>query len=106
VAGQFNPRIDQTSFLNPFYPTMKDFNRRSLEFNDSPRRICRSHPDCISWRAELYPVAWDGLFDITIYDGIRWGFDLECVPEPSLVALMSIGVAMILIMRCRVERRS
>jgi hypothetical protein len=65
-------------------------------FVDYPSRSCPC-PGYTWWHAELYLTDWykvpgdpkdNHLF---ICEGIRWGFDITCVPEPATIALLALG---------------
>ncbi len=89
----------------PFYYTEEQHRKtstaNSLLFFDDWWRRCPSHPGHLWWRADLFMVTWDGSTTVTIHDGIRWGWDLRCVPEPSSLLVMSGGVALLFSRRWR-----
>ncbi|MBA4370925.1 MAG: hypothetical protein C0418_05030 [Coriobacteriaceae bacterium] len=52
----------------------------------------RPHPPTtqVTWRAHLFLVSWDGAANVTVHDGIEWGWDAGCssastVPTPTPV---------------------
>jgi hypothetical protein len=102
----------------PFYFTLdeiaeqKDPLARTFSFSDFPARPCRDHPDCINWSADLYLASWDGALDglgngtVHMYDGIRWGWDLYCVPEPGTFALLSAALIAVALLSRMPRRRA
>lgn len=94
ITGYIDPRPNDDSL--PFYWTLVEDNNlngnktaSTYRFFDNSSRTCLDHPDLITWRAELMLASWDGADpgNVTVYDGIRWGWDLKCVPEPSSLVL-------------------
>ena len=100
------PNDDDLPF---YYKTSEDFISRSdgdnalggdkgsgtYRFWDRSIRACRDHPDFITWRGDLMLASFidDGVNKhVDVYDGIRWGWDFTCVPEPSSLVLAVIGV--------------
>jgi RHS repeat-associated protein len=65
-----NPNLDGWGF----YPGS------GLGFSDRPSRgyteLLSGNLSSISWRADAYLVKYNG-FEMTIYDGFTWGFDIE-----------------------------
>jgi len=69
----------------------------ALRFTDKPSRPLVDSP--VNWRADLYLVSWNGVQvvggamapTVTIYDGIRWGFDIACT-GPGVGTNVSGGV--------------
>ncbi len=59
-------------------------------FLDRPRRECPCL-GTVSWQAELYLVDWRTVPGSTtdnyvfVTEGIRWGFEINCVPEPGIL---------------------
>jgi hypothetical protein len=117
LGGAGNPYIDPrpNDDMAPFYWTFTPpliehmqhetggnnaFGAFDMEFLDEPSRMCRMHPDSITWRGDLFLTqlvnyniqAQTGT--VHVYDGIRYGFDFVCVPEPATgtILLLSIGV--------------
>jgi hypothetical protein len=107
VTGYIDPRPNDDSL--PFYPDV-DYNKTATTFSffDTSRRSCGSHPGFITWRGELMLASWDGSDpgNVTVYDGIRWGWDLKCVPEPTSVVLWVMGGVGIAIRRAGQRRNS
>jgi len=74
----------------PFYWRENEYGGRTVyDFHDEPARNCPCYGH-VWWRAELYLTDWyqkpGGATTDTyliIYDGIRWGFDITCVPLPG-----------------------
>ena len=61
-----------------------------LVFNDKPGRSFPASRATVDWRAHLYLAEWNGIApnpglpggpngEVTIHDGIEWGFQLSCV---------------------------
>jgi hypothetical protein len=120
LGGVGNPYIDPrpNDDTAPFYwtfdPVLADehdvhemggangFGAFDLEFLDEPKRECRDHPDLITWRGDLFlteMIAYDiqtGTGTVYVYDGIRYGFDFMCVPEPSSVVILVVTIGMFL----------
>jgi hypothetical protein len=65
-----------------------------MVFGDIPNR---NHPDAtpysVWWRANLFLASWDNDSpnNLTLHDGIRWGFDGECVPAPGALAGLALA---------------
>ncbi len=125
LGGAGNPYIDPrpNDDTAPFYwtfdPVLPDehdthesggvngFGAFDMEFLDEPKRDCRSHPDSCTWRGDLFlteMIAYDaqaGTGTVYVYDGIRYGFDFVCVPEPSSAILLVFGLSILLRLRRR-----
>lgn len=89
----------------PFYYTEKQHRGNSTDnstlFFDDWWRKCRDHPDYMWWRAQLFLVTWDGATSITVHDGIKWGWDFRCVPEPGSLLALGVGLASLIALRRR-----
>ncbi len=89
----------------PFYYTegqhRESSNENSTLFFDDWWQRCRSHPDHIWWRAQLFLVTWNGETGLTVHDGIKWGWDLRCVPEPGTLLVFGVGALALLARRKR-----
>jgi uncharacterized protein (TIGR03382 family) len=65
-----------------------------MVFGDIPNR---NHPDetaySVWWRANLFLASWtdDNPYHLVLHDGIRWGFDGECVPTPGTLAVAALA---------------
>lgn len=73
-------------------------------FYDYPTRNCEAGQD-IFWEAYLYLARVDRTNKVaTIYDGVQWGFDIECtaVPEPSGLIALIVGPALLVLRKLRV----
>jgi hypothetical protein len=79
---------------NPFYKI--DFDADGIEFRDSPRRFdpFRNH----NWVAELYLVEQTepqtNPQNVTIYNGIQWGWENNVVVEPAPEPVTIFGSGM------------
>lgn len=87
-----------------YYP--KVIPADSIIFGDTP---IAEHYEDTAWsgwlRLNLFLASWDTAtpHELTIHDGVRWGYDAECVPVPMSVVLGLIGLAMIHRMRRRLS---
>jgi hypothetical protein len=87
---------------NPFYG-FKAGCEGADWFGDRPRRSCSGcHVVCpcpppyctyCDWDAQVFLADWDpDIRSLTVYDnGVWWGFEYECVPEPATVLLLGLG---------------
>ena len=58
----------------------------TYRYYDFSARNCATHPDLIEWTGDLVLASFadtPGNTNVTIYDGVRWGWTLQCVPEPA-----------------------
>jgi hypothetical protein len=62
-----------------------DNDYTSLTFVDAPRRaLCFAVPGSqVVWMADLYLAEWDGVTNVTLYDGVRWGFRITATSAAS-----------------------
>jgi hypothetical protein len=100
AGGNTSPYIDPRPNDDdlPFYWTEQEHAQNSgpnhIYFRDASRRPCRSHPDFIQWRGYLFIATWDmnnpGV--VTLHDGVQWGWDFRCVPEPASLLALAIGL--------------
>ena len=86
-AGQPSPPND------PFYGADDNVNRTGYAANgqgliDSPSRGLRGG---IWWEAWAFISTRDARGNLTIYDGVHWGFEMTAVPTPGTLALMAMG---------------
>ena len=97
AAGPGNPYLDvlisddEDIWPPPMYP----YQYVGKPFYDFPKRGC---PDCC-----LAPTSWEGhayLTEVdytnkklTIYEGVEWGFNIQCVPEPLTMLGVFLGLA-------------
>lgn len=84
-----NPAGDP--FYDPVHTAGSDW------FIDTPWRECACPPcnfNC-DWEAQLFMATGDPqTHTLTIYDdGVWWGFDFSCIPEPSTLFLLLAAVA-------------
>ncbi len=85
------PNDDPPPFLPlPFYWTLVEDNDpawgnktdTTYHFSDFSYRPCATHPDSITWRGELMLAYWNPdnpAGTVFVLDGIRWGWDFQCV---------------------------
>jgi hypothetical protein len=72
-------------------------------FYDAPTRNCEAGQD-IYWQGMLYLTRIDRTNKIaTIYEGLSWGFAIDChaVPEPSSLVGLIVGSVCLLVRRTR-----
>jgi hypothetical protein len=76
--------------LNPYYNST--YNADSRNFLDAPGDPATDTQHV--WIAQLYLVT-GGNFpsEVSIYNGIEWGWENHPVPEPSSFVLLAVGVA-------------
>jgi hypothetical protein len=77
-------------YPNPYYNST--YNADSRNLLDAPGDTATTTQHV--WDAQLYLVT-GGNFpgQVTIYNGIEWGWENHPVPEPSSLVLLSVGVA-------------
>jgi hypothetical protein len=75
---------------NPFYDYV--FDATETTFNDFPRRTdpVQNH----NWLAELYLVKETGPRQVTIYNGIQWGWSNTTQPVPEPLTIFASGVCL------------
>lgn len=93
--GNFENVIDIGSGVtNPFYDTtfgVRPFDERT--FFDSPGRTDAGNNH--SWLAELYLVDHQANSqNVTIYNGVQWGWNNEVVPEPLTIFGSGMGLGL------------
>jgi len=62
-----------------------------ITFYDRPLRYLQEAP--VKWLAHLYLVEWDTKTTVIVYDGIEWGFTIECLYGPGRPLNTQAGVA-------------
>jgi len=108
TTGYIDPRPNDDTL--PFYWTLAedanaaDGNKTATTYHffDNSSRNAMTDPDLITWRGELMLASWDGNDpgNVTVYDGIRWGWDLtDTVPEQSALILCLTGCLVIALWR-------
>jgi hypothetical protein len=85
--GQTSPPND------PFYGADDNVNRTGYAANgqgliDSPSRDLQGG---VWWEAWAFISTRDARGNLTIYDGVHWGFEMTAVPTPGSVALLAAG---------------
>ena len=111
LGGADSPYIDPwpNDDLLPFYWTrLEDLDARTAQtyrFFDNSSRTAAAHPELITWRGDLMLASWedDNVQNVTVYDGIRWGWNLQTVPEPASWLLVLIAIASLVLAK-RLER--
>lgn len=108
TSPYIDPRPNDDSL--PFYYTLPqdtqpgngDKTASTYHFADNSRRDAKLHPELITWRGDLMLASWtdNNTFDVTVYDGIRWGWNFQTVPEPGTLALL-LGAALLLVLQRR-----
>ena len=93
LNGGTSPYVDPfpNDDTKPFYWMEDEFPDH--DFVDKPKRFC-PEPGLTTWRADLYLSDWFGPKEnktVVLYEGIRWGFDISCVPEPATMMLLGLG---------------
>ncbi|MBN1909214.1 MAG: hypothetical protein JW818_05705 [Pirellulales bacterium] len=102
----------ETPDTNPFYDNDPPDPATATEFLDIPSRYCPQHecPPCggtCDWEAQVFIATWDeAASTITVYeDGIWWGFNLSCVPEPSSFIMWGVVATGMIVCRWRPPAR-
>jgi hypothetical protein len=109
LGGTTTPYIDPrpNDDTLPFYWTLAEDGQaangnktaNTYHFFDNSNRTCTAHPETINWAGELLLASWDNNDPgaVTVYDGVKWGWTLHCVPEPNstttLMLLLTVGIA-------------
>lgn len=86
--------------------TSAPWNRPATWFFDTPEDGCWFNslgrgsdcprPDHWSVQSDTYLTKFNSATQtVTIYEGIHWGFQADCVPEPGTVALMFAGLGLL-----------
>lgn len=93
APGVDSPYYDEASAANnpPFNtnpPHFEDFSRRGEPTKANP---------VVTWAATLFLVSDDGEHNLTVYDGVQWGWEttFRCVPEPGTWMLLLLGFGMV-----------
>lgn len=93
APGVESPYYDDASAANnpPFNttpPHFEDFSRRGEPTAANP---------LITWNATLFLVSDDGEHNLTVYDGVQWGWEstYQEVPEPATWAIMLLGFGLL-----------
>lgn len=92
--------------LRPELPPVYPFSYNDYHFYDKPGRYYESG-EHIYWDAYLYLASVDrDAMCVTVYEGINWGFTIDCVavPEPGNICVIIAGLAGIII-RAKIRQR-
>ncbi|MEK6700769.1 MAG: hypothetical protein AABZ53_00770 [Planctomycetota bacterium] len=78
---------------DPFYGANDNVNNTGYAANglgliDSPSRDIRAG---IWWEAWAFIATRDARGDLTVYDGVHWGFETFAVPSPGSLAMVLLG---------------
>lgn len=93
-----NPTNSNKGFPPPLYP----YQYTGSYFYDKPERCCDQANNPITWTATAFLSNIDYTKKtITVFDGVSYGFKLECVPEPASLAVMGLGLAAVIRRRKR-----
>lgn len=97
--GGYSPKIEGDSmWKGKVIPIQNPASGGDLRFFDEPQgRLTNAY---MRNDFDLYLVSWEGQDskDVTIYDGLKWGFQISEVPEPSSLVLL-VGGIVCLVMR-------
>lgn len=89
------------NFVNPYYDNGFAGDSRNL-YDFAGREPENPH----TWTAELYLVSGpNAAGEVTIWNGVRWGWENHMVPEPSTYMLMATALAALAITNRRRSRR-
>jgi hypothetical protein len=106
--GNYGDIIDirPGNVANPFYdaPGTDGLSLAPGYFSDSP---ARPDPDKNhSWLAQLYLVELTGSEQVTIYNGVQWGWEnkVEPVPEPITIFGSGMGLGLGVLFKKNVQR--
>jgi hypothetical protein len=94
-VGKANIRSSSFTLTNSKGTKVKRNN--DMAFWDFPTR-----PATNSWTADLWLAGWDGATkNITVYNGVEWGFNVKPVPEVSTGVAFAVlaGLMMLAMMR-------
>lgn len=87
--------------LRPELPPVYPYSYSDYHFYDKPGRYYESG-EHVYWDAYLYLASVDrNLKHVIVYEGINWGFTIDCVavPEPGGICVIFAGLAGIIISR-------
>lgn len=87
-----NPYLDNPIASPDFLPPLYPYQYVGSDFYDKPGRKIPP-PSDISWYAEAYLTEADFTNrELTVYDGVAWGFGIEVIPEPGTGLLVLLGL--------------
>ena len=108
--------VDAPGVASPYYddasaniPPPNNFDTTPPHFEDfSSRGEPTAANPLVWWSADLFLVSDDGEGNLTVYNGVRWGWETRfrqaaAVPEPATWALMLAGFGIVAV---TVRRRS
>ena len=98
IARHIDPFPNEPGDTEPFYYTATERATHKLNFIDNPANNCLACGKLTWNRFDTYLCSWDAAKkEVYVHDGWTWGYDLNCVPEPSsqLIWLMGLGVVVV-----------
>ena len=96
ALGPGNPYLDIKNPVGPddWGPPVYPYQYLGAKFYDFPCRDCPGCCDDVTWWngfAYLSEVDYTAK-TLTVYEGVDWGFDIRCVPEPGTMVLLAVGL--------------
>lgn len=112
LGGATSPYLDNAGKPSqPFYtftaenrdPALPDNQLNFYDFSKrNPSNLATTDPNPITWNASLYPVVWDGGTQVTVQDGLSWGWTMDKAtvgsvsatftnPSPSSAIVTGVG---------------
>jgi hypothetical protein len=82
------------------------YSYADCHFYDKPGRACEQDQR-VSWDAYLYLARIDRTAkSVTVYEGLHWGWTLDCVPVPEPASVISLASGFLLLFAWRRTRRN